>query len=196
MKTAKILGATTLAGALLFTGVGHVNAAENVTASQAKDSVQDFVTNNSDYQLAKNSKFVENNEHVDNPISNSHSVLFGEEKNQSPTTLFVKKDTGDIYNWDGKLLKKGSINSEQNTNQSSQNVENNVDTQNNNQQAQTTTDETQNTANDNTKSENNTQALPETGEQSTNTGLVASIATLLLAVGSALTFKRFSKNNK
>lgn len=53
MKTTKILGATTLAGALLFTGVGHVNAAENVTPSQAKDSVQDFVTNNSDYQLAK-----------------------------------------------------------------------------------------------------------------------------------------------
>ena len=196
MKTTKILGATTLAGALLFTGVGHVNAAENVTPSQAKDSVQDFVTNNSDYQLAKNSKFIENNEHVDNPISNSHSVLFGEEKNQSPTTLFVKKDTGDIYNWDGELLKKGSMNSEQNTNQSSQNVENNVDTQNNNQQAQTTTDETQNTANDNTKSENNTQALPETGEESSNTTLVTMIASVILAAGSLLAFRRTSKSNK
>ena len=158
--------------------------------------MQDFVTNNSDYQLAKNSKFIENNEHVDNPISNSHSVLFGEEKNQSPTTLFVKKDTGDIYNWDGELLKKGSINSEQNTNQSSQNVENNVDTQNNNQQAQTTTDETQNTANDNAKAENNTQALPETGEESSNTTLVTMIASVILAAGSLLAFRRTSKSNK
>ncbi|WP_141747937.1 LPXTG cell wall anchor domain-containing protein, partial [Staphylococcus sp. HMSC062D04] len=48
---------------------------------------------------------------------------------------------------------------------------------------------------DNAKAENNAQALPETGETE-NTGLVASIATVLLAVGSLFTFKRFSKNNK
>ncbi|MCJ1656128.1 LPXTG cell wall anchor domain-containing protein [Staphylococcus sp. NRL 16/872] len=40
---------------------------------------------------------------------------------------------------------------------------------------------------------NTTKALPETGELS-NSGLVTIIASVLLAAGSLLTFKRFSNN--
>lgn len=189
MKTTKILGATTLAGALLFTGVGHVNAAENLSESQAEDSVKNFVSNNNDYQTKGDTKFISTkDEWSDSPIDNSYNIAFGEERNQSPSFLYVKKDTGDIYDHDGNLVQKGSANSEdttQNNNQSSQATDNTVNTQNNEQQ--------QSQATDNAKAENNTQALPETGEESSNTTLVTMIASVILAAGSLLAFKRFSK---
>ncbi|MEX6366510.1 LPXTG cell wall anchor domain-containing protein, partial [Staphylococcus haemolyticus] len=53
--------------------------------------------------------------------------------------------------------------------------------------------------NDTTQANTNTQeqakVLPETGESS-NTTIVTMIASVLLAAGSLLTFKRFSKTNK
>ena len=201
MKTTKILGATTLAGALLFTGVSShdANAAENLSKSQAEDSVKNFVSNNNDYQTNGDTKFISTkDEWSDSPIDNSYNIAFGEERNQSPSFLYVKKDTGDIYDHDGNLVQKGSVNSEdttQNINQSSQATDNTVNTQNNEQQTQAT-DNNVATQNNQQTTQSDAKSLPETGEQSTNTGLVASIATLLLAVGSALTFKRFSKNNK
>ncbi|MCG1589799.1 LPXTG cell wall anchor domain-containing protein [Staphylococcus epidermidis] len=192
MKTTKILGATTLAGALLFTGVGHVNAAENLSESQAEDSVKNFVSNNNDYQTKGDTKFISTkDEWSDSPIDNSYNIAFGEERNQSPSFLYVKKDTGDIYDHDGNLVQKGSANSEdttQNNNQSSQATDNTVNTQNNEQQ--------QSQATDNAKAENNTQALPETGEESSNTTLVTMIASVILAAGSLLAFRRTSKSNK
>ena len=175
MKTTKILGATTLAGALLFTGVGHVNAAENLSESQAEDSVKNFVSNN----------------------NNSYNIAFGEERNQSPSFLYVKKDTGDIYDHDGNLVQKGSANSEdttQNNNQSSQATDNTVNTQNNEQQQSQATDNAK--AKNNTQSQNQAQALPETGEESSNTTLVTMIASVILAAGSLLAFRRTSKSNK
>ncbi|PBJ84862.1 hypothetical protein CLR87_11380, partial [Staphylococcus epidermidis] len=154
MKTTKILGATTLAGALLFTGVGHVNAAENLSESQAEDSVKNFVSNNNDYQTKGDTKFISTkDEWSDSPIDNSYNIAFGEERNQSPSFLYVKKDTGDIYDHDGNLVQKGSANSEdttQNNNQSSQATDNTVNTQNNEQQ--------QSQATDNAKAKNNTQS--------------------------------------
>ncbi|RFD67409.1 hypothetical protein A7974_06640 [Staphylococcus pasteuri] len=173
MKQLTMLGATTLAGALLFTGV-NAHAAENVSKSQAEDSVRNLVTNNSNFHPKEGTNFTEfYQDDVDYPVDNSYPIIFGEEPNQSPTTLFVKKDTGDIYDYDGNLVQKGSVGSE-GTNQ------------NNEQQAQAT---------DNTVTQDNTQALPETGETS-NTTLVTMVASVMLAAGSLLTFKRFSKDNK
>lgn len=59
----------------------------------------------------------------------------------------------------------------------------------------------QNQTNNNKATQNNEQQtqskkLPETGEQSTNTNLTTIIASIVLASGSLLTFKRFSKSNK
>ncbi|MBK4047700.1 LPXTG cell wall anchor domain-containing protein [Staphylococcus aureus] len=59
--------------------------------------------------------------------------------------------------------------------------------QNNGQQTQATTQ-------NNTQSQSTT--LPKTGKEEVNSSLVTSIAAVLLAVGSLLTFKRFSKANK
>ncbi|MEJ7523058.1 LPXTG cell wall anchor domain-containing protein, partial [Staphylococcus saprophyticus] len=86
---------------------------------------------------------------------NSYPIIFGEEPNQSPTTLFVKKDTGDIYDYDGNLVQKGSVGSE--------------DTNQNNEQQTPATDNT--VTQDNTQSQSEAQTLPETGETS-NTTLV------------------------
>lgn len=195
MKKTKILGATTLAGALLFTGVSShdANAAENLSKSQAEDTVKNFVTNNNDYNVSANSKFKEFHHQIEKPFENSYSIIFAEDGNQSPTNLFVDKSTGDIYDYKGNLVQKNSNGSDSNSN--AQATDNNVATQNNEQQTQATDNNvaTQNNQQQPTQSE--AKALPETGETA-NTGLVTSIATLLLAVGSALTFKRFSKNNK
>ncbi|MGD3156248.1 LPXTG cell wall anchor domain-containing protein (plasmid) [Staphylococcus warneri] len=196
MKTTKILGATTLAGALLFTGLGHADAAENVTKSQAEDSVKNLVTNNNNFHPKEGTKFTEfYQDDVDYPVDNSYPIIFGEEPNQSPTTLFVKKDTGDIYNYDGNLIQKGSASSEdttQNNSQSAQSTDNSVAIQDNTQQ-QTQVTDNNTTAQNNTQEQSQAKALPETGEESSNATLVTMIASVLLAAGSLLTFKRFSK---
>ena len=119
MKKSKVLATTILAEALLFTGVSathYANASENVTKSQAEESVKNFVTNNSDFNPYSDTKYTEwHMDDVENKISNSYQILFAEEPNQYPTQLFVKKDTGDIYDYYGNLLKKGSLGSENNT---------------------------------------------------------------------------------
>jgi len=188
MKTTKILGTTALAGALLFTGVSShdANAAE-VSKQQAEDNVKNLVNNNNNYNPKSGTNFtVMTDKYADREKpDNTYSVAFGEEPNQSPSFLYVNKDTGDVYDAKGNLVQKNSNGSENNEQTQSQATDNNVATQNNQQQIQSQE-----------PAQSEAKALPETGEQSTNTGLVASIATLLLAVGSALTFKRFSKNNK
>ncbi|WP_326515181.1 LPXTG cell wall anchor domain-containing protein [Staphylococcus hominis] len=223
MKKSKVLATTTLAGALLFTGVGathHANAAENVTKSQAEESVKNFVTNSNDFNPASDSNYTE--WHMDDttntyPVSNSYQIIFAEDGNQSPTPLYVKKDTGDIYDWNGNLLQKGSVSSENNiqddqttTSNTTQDTTNNNTQSTDNTQAATNNEATNNNttaATDNNVStqENNTQstqsnetqtttqALPETGEQS-NSGLLTIIASVLLAAGSLLAFRRTSNS--
>lgn len=198
MKTAKILGATTLTGALLFTGVSShdANAAE-VSKQQAEDNVENLVNNNSNYSPKSGTDFtVMTDEYADrDKPDNTYSVAFGEEPNQSPSFLYVNKDTGDVYDAKGNLVQKNSNGSDNSSNTQSQATDNNVATQNNQQQTQSQepTQATDNIQKQPAQSE--AKALPETGETE-NTGLVASIATVLLAIGSLFTFKRFSKNNK
>lgn len=198
MKTAKILGATTLTGALLFTGVSShdANAAE-VSKQQAEDNVKNLVNNNSNYSPKSGTDFtVMTDEYADrDKPDNTYSVAFGEEPNQSPSFLYVNKDTGDVYDAKGNLVQKNSNGSDNSSNTQSQDTDNNVATQNNQQQTQS---QEPAQATDNIQkqpAQSEAKALPETGETE-NTGLVASIATVLLAIGSLFTFKRFSKNNK
>ncbi|WP_142293696.1 LPXTG cell wall anchor domain-containing protein, partial [Staphylococcus epidermidis] len=68
-----------------------------------------------------------------------------------------------------------------NDNTQSQATDNKVSTQNNNQQQ------------DNTQEQSQAKVLPETGEESSNTTLLTMVAAVVLAAGSLLTFKRFSK---
>ncbi|MEB6837970.1 LPXTG cell wall anchor domain-containing protein [Staphylococcus simulans] len=198
MKTAKFLGATTLAGALLFTGVSShdANAAE-VSKQQAEDNVKNLVNNNSNYSPKSGTNFTVTTDEYADPgkPDNTYSVAFGEEPNQSPSFLYVNKDTGDVYDAKGNLVQKNSNGSDNSSNTQSHATDNNVATQNNQQQTQSQepTQATDNIQKQPAQSE--AKALPETGETE-NTGLVTSIGTVLLAIGLLFTFKRFSKNNK
>ena len=226
MKKSKVLATTTLAGALLFTGVGathNAHAAENITEEQAKENVENYVTNNSNFNLKEGTTFgTAPDEWSDrNKPENTYNITFVEGLNNSPSFLYVKKDTGDIYAPNGNLLKKGSLGSENNT-QANQTTTSNATqepTQNtqstDNTQAATNNETTNNEAtNNNTTAatdnnvstpENNTQstqsneaqstaqALPETGGQS-NSGLVTIVASVLLAAGSLLAFRRTSNS--
>ena len=105
--------------------------------------------------------------------------------------LYVNKANGNIYDKDGNLVQQASVGSEQKV------TDNNTTAQDNAQQSvqnnqQTETDQT-NTNAQSQQTEATTKALPVTGEQS-NAGLVTIIATILLAVGSLFTFKRFTNN--
>lgn len=57
--------------------------------------------------------------------------------------------------------------------------------------------ESEQTSENTNASQSKVSELPETGsEETNNTAITTMIATILLAAGSLLTFKRFSKNNK
>lgn len=197
MKTTKILGATTLAGALLFTGVGATHSNEAHAADKEKVTLE----TPQDWQKKHDSLLKGRLEHPNQGgegggpgTVSSYQKSYQEYVDQNLKYGEQVESTEIIVPEEGKAFLNGQQQtSDNNSNSQSQNNEqgqqqatdNNVATQNNQQQTQSQE-----------PAQAEAKALPETGEQSTNTGLVASIATLLLAVGSALTFKRFSKNNK
>ena len=197
MKTTKILVATTLAGALLFTGVGATGWNEAHAADKEKVTLE----TPQDWQKKHDSLLKGRLEHPNQggegggPGSvSSYQKSYQEYVDQNLKYGEQVENTEIIVPDEGKAFLNGQQQtSDNNSNSQSQNNEqgqqqatdNNVATQNNQQQTQSQE-----------PAQAEAKALPETGEKSTNTGLVASIATLLLAVGSALTFKRFSKNNK
>ncbi|PNZ71064.1 LPXTG cell wall anchor domain-containing protein [Staphylococcus croceilyticus] len=201
MKKSSIFATTTLTGALLFSGVGahQAHAAENVSKSQAEKNVQDLVTNNSNYHPKEGTKYTVMDEKYADPNhpKNSYSVAFGEEPNQSPSFLYVNKETGNVYDANGNLVQKASTNSENNqaktnntrVNSSNTNQESTV---NHNNQSNASTINNNNASTQNNEQQT-TKALPETGEQF-NSDLITIIASVLLAAGSLLTFKRFSSN--
>ncbi|GEQ04172.1 MULTISPECIES: LPXTG cell wall anchor domain-containing protein [Staphylococcus] len=224
MKKLGILGTTTLAGALLFTGVNSNADAAEFSKSDAQNSVQNFVEGNPNYNLDPSSQFIDNTE-SDQPVSNAYKIGFGETQNQSPTWLYVKKDTGEIVDANGNVIQAANSNqtSEQQTTQGErpyggvtpdgmtneeyaeleQNVPNpnEVSTEEYNQAVESETARIQNESEQTSENTNASQSevseLPETGsEEKNSTAITTMIATILLAAGSLLTFKRFSKNNK
>lgn len=224
MKKLGIFGTTTLAGVLLFTGVNSNADAAEISKSDAQNSVQNFVEGNPNYNLDPSSQFIDNTE-SDQPVSNAYKIGFGETQNQSPTWLYVKKDTGEIVDANGNVIQAANSNqtSEQQTTQGErpyggvtpdgmtneeyaeleQNVPNpnEVSTEEYNQAVESETARIQNESEQTSENTNASQSevseLPETGsEEKNSTAITTMIATILLAAGSLLTFKRFSKNNK
>lgn len=209
MKTAKILGATTLAGALLFTGLGNANAAEQININNAKDIANKATLNDEaskgGFSPGPTSDLSSNDSYTTTKKGNDYIISSPDE---GAYTYRLAED-GKLYmttKYDGKeyYISQANVDNSQQPVQKKQNQ-----TDNNSNQTQTATDETQNPATDNnnvevnntqatdnSKTENNTQALPETGEESSNTTLATMIASILLATGSLLTFKRFSKTSK
>lgn len=179
-----ILGVTTLAGALLFTGVGHQAHAES------KTPVNVFT----EKQFNEQEKVGENDGLGGGPGSGVHiahkdesyqdylnRVKKGQALNEEASGGQIKY----VYPKEAKDVLNGN-NSD--NNQSKTTV---VDTYQGDQPQQNNGQQTQATTQNNTQSQSTT--LPKTGKEDVNSGLVTSIAAVLLAVGSLLTFKRFSK---
>lgn len=189
MKTTKILGATTLAGALLFTGVGATHSNEAHAADKEKVTLE----TPQDWQKKHDSLLKGRLEHPNQGgegggpgTVSSYQKSYQEYVDQNLKYGEQVESTEIIVPEEGKAFLNGQQqNSSNNSSNQEEATDNTVNAQNNEQQQTQSQEPAQAEA----------KALPETGE-TTNTGLVASIATLLLAVGSALTFKRFSKNNK
>lgn len=170
MKTAKILGATTLAGALLFTGV-------NTNDANAKQDLQ--LANEKEWQI-QHDRLLE-------------ARLSGHgEEGGGPGAVTSYQDSYQEYvnyykEWANKNGYDISIRSEK---ESSELLKDDETVDFGNYQLLNN----QNQTNNNKATQY--KKLPETGEESTNTNLTTIIASILLAAGSLLTFKRFSKSNK
>ena len=169
MKTTKILGATTIAGALLFTGT-YANTNETYAKSEVTLATPDEWQQRHDEMVkAKQENPNRGGEGGGPGAISSYQDSYQEYVEQNlkydeqvdSTEIIVPQEGKDFLN-----------NQEQATN-------------NNQEQA----------ANNNQEQTQNT-VLPKTGEESTNTTFTTIIASILLATGSLLTFKRFSKTNK
>ncbi|MGC7613306.1 LPXTG cell wall anchor domain-containing protein [Staphylococcus epidermidis] len=200
MKTTKILGATTIAGALLFTGINAHAAESEVTSDNASNIATNVMKKAG--QSPENVNFQEAKDKGDYyflSYGNKSGVgvggvrVYKDGTVSSTSGIRGADDNGKYFEKDGKYEFDKTQNSQDN-NQFSQNTgntstmqkneqanDNNVVSQNNNQQQ------------DNTQEQSQAKVLPETGEESSNTTLLTMVAAVVLAAGSLLTFKRFSK---
>lgn len=191
MKKLTMLGATTVAGTLLFTGLGTAHAAENgLSDSQIQDSAHNYIQSHG-IKLNPGSKtLIESKDSVGGKVPDGYkSVMFGEQGHNGPSYILVNTSNGQVI--DPSVKDNPTTDNQSQAQTSSEKAtDNTVNTQQNEQQTQAT--------NSNSATQNNTQeqsqakALPETGQS--NTTFVTTIAAILLAVGSLLTFRRVSKN--
>lgn len=196
MKKLTILGATTLAGTLLFTGVNthDANASEYQLNGNNVQSIATSVWQNNGGNPDR-VKFDKTQDKGDYYLLNYHNA-----SNVGGGAIRVYKD-GTVKNGSGLLASNDDSDAEfyklgkydfdnSKSNDQQQATDNTVNTQQNDQQTQATNsnDATQS----NTPEQSQAKALPETGQS--NTTFVTTVAAILLAVGSLLTFRRVSKN--
>ncbi|MEB5645482.1 LPXTG cell wall anchor domain-containing protein [Staphylococcus epidermidis] len=197
MKSLKILGATTVTGALLFTGIGtgylhQAHAADNYTSVNGNNAVDiaksvqsqnGFDTNSLEYSDAKN--------------KGDHYEIHAHNKSHVGGSIITVYKDGTVKSSAGlanpESTKVGQYDLNQNNKYQEQANNNNTTTQNNDQQ-QTSQSTNNPKFENNTQSQNQTQTLPETGEKQQTSGLTTMIAAVLLAIGSLFTLRRTSKN--
>ncbi|WP_270671566.1 LPXTG cell wall anchor domain-containing protein [Staphylococcus hominis] len=204
MKKSKVLATTTLAGALLFTGVGathHANAAEGqLSDAQILNTANQYIDNQHILLSDSNYTQIASKEWV--PVPDGYTpVAFAERNSQAPSYIFVNNKTGEVIDRGQGHHVTYTPNHETTTQKTTQDTQANNNTQsttNNNVAANneaTTNNATTTTTNNTTSTQSNeAQALPETGEESSNTTLVTIIASVLLAAGSLLAFRRTSNS--
>jgi len=187
MKKSKVLATTTLAGALLFTGVGATHNAH----AESKRPINVFT----EKQFNEQPKVGENDGHGGGPGSDVHIVSKGE----SYQDYLNRVKNGQALNEEasGQKIKyvypkeaKDILNGNNSDNNQSKTTV--VDTYQGDQQQQNNGQQTQATTQNNTQSQSTT--LPKTGKEDVNSGLVTIIASVLLAAGSLLAFRRTSNS--
>ena len=204
MKKASILATTTLAGTLLFVGAGHAQAASQISSQQAENEVASYIQSSNNYhKMPESGVSAISSQESFSPIKNAYAIAFGQVGDNGPTYLYVNKSTGTIYDGHGNVLQQGTLgqtpsnaNNQQNG-ENTQTTANNQNSQNTTQQSNANATPNAQSSQDNVTTKNTTnqatsaKALPETGETS-NSGLVTTIAATLLAAGSFLVLRRTS----
>ncbi|MCI2852747.1 LPXTG cell wall anchor domain-containing protein [Staphylococcus hominis] len=212
MKKSKVLATTTLAGALLFTGVGathNANAAESeVTANNATDI---GISVMKEYgQHPENVNFNTPEDRGDHYV-----IFYGNKSGHGSGAVEVYKnglvksgagalagtEKGDMTNIGYYQFEKAQDSSTTNDNTSGNNINEQqnqtankqVSSQGNQSQYSSIIKENNTQSTQSNEDQTTTQALPETGGQS-NSGLVTIIASVLLAAGSLLAFRRTSNS--
>lgn len=203
MKKSKVLATTTLAGALLFTGVGathNAHAADYVNDSNVRDYAKNAIgskyTEAGSVSIGGHGGGVTDKDNGVKGNGDYYTVIFSGEKDNGVGAAKVYKDgrieaqtprdANNVLTIDAPNNTQSTDNTQAATNNNTTaTTDNNVSTQENNTQStqSTQTNEAQTT----------TKALPETGGQS-NSGLVTIIASVLLAAGSLLAFRRTSNS--
>ncbi|HDE6879222.1 LPXTG cell wall anchor domain-containing protein [Staphylococcus epidermidis] len=201
MKTTKILATTTIAGALLFTGVNAHAAESEVTSDNASNIATNVMKKAG--QSPENVNFQEAKDKGDYyflSYGNKSGVgvggvrVYKDGTVSSTSGIRGADDNGKYFEKNGKYEFDKTQNSLDN-NQFSQNTSN-ISTMQKNEQATDNNVVTQNNeeqTQDTTQKQSQAKVLPETGEESSNTTLLTMIAAVILAAGALLTFKRFSK---
>ena len=217
MKTTKILGATTIAGALLFTGT-YANTNETYAKSEVTLATPDEWQQRHDEMVkAKQENPNRGGEGGGPGAISSYQDSYQEYVEQNlkydeqvdSTEIIVPQEGKDFLNNQEQATNNNqeqatNNNQEQAANNNQEQAANNNQEQatNSNQEQATNSNQEQGTNNNQEQATNNNQeqtqntVLPKTGEESTNTTFTTIIASILLATGSLLTFKRFSKTNK
>ncbi|WP_180522230.1 LPXTG cell wall anchor domain-containing protein [Staphylococcus haemolyticus] len=200
MKKASILATTTLAGTLLFVGAGHAQAASQISSQQAENEVASYIQSSNNYhKMPESGVNAISSQESFSPIKNAYAVAFGQVDDNGPTFLYVNKSTGTIYDGHGNVLQQGTLGqttsnaNHQQNGENSQTTANNQNSQNTSQQSNANAQSSQDniTTKNTTNQTTSTKALPETGETS-NSGLLTTIAAVLLAAGSFLALRRTS----
>jgi len=200
MKKSKVLATTTLAGALLFTGVGathNAHAADYVNDSNVRDYAKNAIgskyTEAGSVSIGGHGGGVTDKDNGVKDNGDYYTVIFSGEKDNGVGAAKVYKDGRIEAQTPRDANNVLTIDAPNNT----QSTDNNQAATNNNTTTATTDNDVStqenNTQSTQTKEAQTTTALPETGEQS-NSGLATIIASVLLAAGSLLAFRRTSNS--
>ncbi|WP_053023676.1 LPXTG cell wall anchor domain-containing protein [Staphylococcus haemolyticus] len=200
MKKSKVLATTTLAGSLLFTGVGathNAHAADYVNDSNVRDYAKNAIgskyTEAGSVSIGGHGGGVTDKDNGVKDNGDYYTVIFSGEKDNGVGAAKVYKDGRIEAQTPRDANNVLTIDAPNNT----QSTDNNQAATNNNTTTATTDNDVStqenNTQSTQTKEAQTTKALPETGEQS-NSGLATIIASVLLAAGSLLAFRRTSNS--
>ncbi|MGV3243167.1 LPXTG cell wall anchor domain-containing protein [Staphylococcus sp. 11261D007BR] len=189
MKKVGLLATTAFASTLLFTGINanEANAAENELSDAQIESIAKEYFDNTNIQLIMPDSYGIYRE-ASGPEGYT-PVYFGEEGHNGPSGIFVNNITGEVldYQADKHQFNNDATEATNQPQEQTPSAEQNVNTQANNTGAETASAPQQEEA-------TQEQAmLPETGGEASNSTMITIIASLFIAAGSFLTFKRRSK---
>ncbi|EHJ07033.1 LPXTG cell wall anchor domain-containing protein [Staphylococcus simiae] len=189
MKKRNVLGTTALAGVLLFTGVGH-------QAHAAEKKIPVYVFTEKEFNENRTGQ----TEGFGGGPGSDVSVVIGDESYQEYLARVkagekLSESLAPIeYIYPDEAQSNGQVNNKETQSPAQSNVApQQTDNPPVNNQVGTQGD-TQATTQ--APEQSTVQQLPQTGEQQTTTTWMTLAASVLLAVGSLLTFKRFAKNTK